>query len=88
MALLNIKDIKRIQGNGYSARINGEGYLLKGCFSIYSCLDGIMVCTREGRIPEDGEVEDMCIRVEGLTPRAKASEDEIEQAFLKFIRNQ
>ena len=78
---------------GYVSRISYKGtvesYRIGGSFISYGAPgNGFMICTQDSSIPENGDVEDMCISVKGLTSEARRLEDRVFEAFIKFVRSQ
>lgn len=85
---------KNEKSRGYDIRIDQYKFWLRGDFLIPQNRKGkvntdcFMVCTGENTIPENGEAEEMGIRLIGLTPESRAQESELTDRFVEFIKNQ
>lgn len=91
--ILNLKQngetYARIDFNGYK-----EWYKISGFFKIVynpwiSNPDSrLMICTQQDEIPVNGQAEEMCFKVKGISAEARKLEGDLEKAMFEFIKSQ
>lgn len=96
MALeFNVTNIEKTS-KGYIARIrfrgSEENYLIiSNGILLYKGIDsenGFMMCTMENRILENREIDEITLKVEGISNGARDKAKELEKVLVRFMRNQ